>query len=54
MMDEQFDRGYQAGRADLHGGIDRALARVIASFEAINRVAWRAPWDSDRRTPGRI
>ena len=49
MVDEIYDRGYQAGRAELHDGID-ALARKIRNafapaFSAIYHFEWDAPWD---------
>ena len=48
MMDEIFDRNYQAGRADLNAGLDRLFARVGkelgSSFKALHRVQWDAPW----------
>ena len=48
MRDEIFDRQYQAGRNELHGGIDR-LVRSIgsalrATFETMHRVQFDAPW----------
>ena len=52
MMDEIFDRNYQAGRADLNAGIDRAVQRIGAgigstltkSLEVLHRIEWNAPW----------
>ncbi len=48
MRDELYDRDYQSGRAELHDGIDRLLARLAnglrVTFEAIHRVEWSAPW----------
>ena len=48
MMDEIFDRTYQAGRADLNAGIDRAAQRLGTtlgkSLEALHRIEWSAPW----------
>ena len=54
MIDEIFDRTYQAGRADLNAGIDRGLQRIGAgiasrfgkSFEVFHRIQWSAPWAS--------
>jgi hypothetical protein len=53
MMDEIYDRGYQAGRAELHNGIDRLVAKAGNAFRTIgrglaelNRLEWAAPWDS--------
>ncbi len=48
MMDENFDRNYQAGRADLNAGLDRGFARIgsalSTSFRALHRIQWDAPW----------
>ena len=48
MRDEIYDRGYQAGRSDLNEGLDRLFARVAdgvaATFDAIHRTEWSAPW----------
>ena len=48
MIDEIYDRQYQAGRADLHAGIDRAVAAVGRelgkSLKAVHRFEWSAPW----------
>jgi hypothetical protein len=48
MIDEIYDRQYQAGRADLHAGIDRAVATIgrelSKSFEVLHRIEWSAPW----------
>ena len=48
MRDEIFDRDYQVSRAELNDGLDRLFARigdgVKATFDAIHRVEWSAPW----------
>lgn len=48
MRDELYDRDYQAGRAELHAGIDRLLHRIrdgiAITFDAIHRIEWDAPW----------
>ncbi|QIL02886.1 hypothetical protein G7078_08875 [Sphingomonas sinipercae] len=52
MVDEIYDRQYQAGRQDLHAGIDRAVARfgraVAAVFRVQQRIHFAAPWDERR------
>ncbi len=63
MIDEIFDRGYQAGRADFHAGIDRGLARlgrlpreIARGLKLLNRLQWSAPWaakPADGRPPNR-
>ena len=50
MIDEIDDRGYPAGRAELHDGIDR-LARGVRNaltpaLTALYHVEWDAPWKS--------
>ena len=56
MNDESFDRIYQSGRADLNAGIDRLIGRigrtVTATFDAIHRVQFDAPWSKRSRGPG--
>ncbi len=61
MVDEIFDRTYQAGRADLNAGIDRAVHRLgegiggslAKSLEALHRFEWNAPWaGKSSRGPG--
>jgi hypothetical protein len=50
MVDEIFDRAYQAGRADLNRGIEQlfgSIAREIGnSFQVLHDVQWSAPWSS--------
>jgi hypothetical protein len=57
MVDEIFDRTYQAGRADLNAGIDRALQHIGAaiggtlakSLEVLHRIEWSAPWATNSK-----
>jgi len=48
MIDEIFDRQYQAGREHLHSGIDRLAARTASAladtFAAMKRIQFDAPW----------
>ena len=48
MVDEIFDRAYQAGRADMNAGIINGIAqlgRAIGnSFKVLNRIEYSAPW----------
>jgi hypothetical protein len=52
MVDEIFDRQFQAGRADLFNGIERGVARLAKSvttgFAALHRIQFDAPWASKR------
>ena len=56
MRDELFDRDYQAGRAQLHAGIDRAISSIGRSvgdsLKVLHRMEWNAPWHgkTSRRT----
>lgn len=53
MMDEIFDRTYQAGRADLNAGLDRAFSRIGStigkSLKVLHRIEWSAPWNSNSK-----
>lgn len=48
MMDEIFDRQYQAGRAELNAGLDRAFGaigrEIGGGLAALHRFEWSAPW----------
>ena len=58
MMDEIFDRNYQAGRADLHAGLDRAFASIGNglgnSLKVLHHIEWSAPWASKKKTVSRV
>jgi len=53
MMDEIFDRTYQAGRADLNAGLDRGFSRIGStigkSLKVLHRIEWSAPWNSNSK-----
>ena len=57
MVDEFFDRGYQAGRAELNAGLDRLFDKVGTelgkSLSAIHRFEWSSPWASKSKHIGR-
>lgn len=48
MIDQIYDRQYQASRIMLNQGIDLGLARLVRSariaFSALNRIQFSAPW----------
>ena len=48
MMDELFDRTYQAGRSNLNSGIDQLFSRVsgtvLGAFRVGTRIQYHAPW----------
>ena len=56
MVDEIYDRSYQAARAGLNAGLDRAFARigreVSKSFDTFHRIQWSAPWAPKSRDVG--
>ena len=50
MVDEIYDRGYQAGRAELHDGIDALIGKFRNAFSpalsALYHLEWDAPWSA--------
>ena len=52
MVDEIHDRGYQAGRAELHDGIEALVRKVrnaiAPALAAIYHFEWDAPWNVSR------
>jgi hypothetical protein len=58
MIDEIFDRQYQAARAELNRGIHHALsgaAQTIGdSLKALHRIEWSAPWVPQKKPSRRI
>ena len=54
MQDEIFDRTYQAGRAELNAGLDRAFAAIGRgigdSLKVLHRIEWSAPWAEKPKT----
>lgn len=57
MQDEIYDRYYQAGREDLHAGLDRGFQAIGhflgATFNALHDVQFSAPWNkTDRPNAG--
>ncbi len=53
MIDELFDRSYQAGRAELnatlYGGLSRLGVAVADAFAVLNRIEYDAPWTAKTR-----
>ena len=55
MVDEFYDRGYQAARSDLNAALlnqARSLGKALANpFRVLNRIEYSAPWTikSDNR-----
>lgn len=53
MIDQRFDRDYQAGRAAFNDSIDHLFGAVMASFQALSEIQFDAPWQRQARKPGR-
>jgi hypothetical protein len=56
LIDEMYDRGYQAARADLNAGLGRALTGVGAelgrTLKVLHRIEWTAPWAAKDKDVG--
>lgn len=56
MIDEIYDRTYQSGREQLHAGIDRGLDKlrrgIGATFRALHKVQFAAPWSKQSKDAG--
>lgn len=50
MLDEIFDRQYQAGRDALHSNLANAISRlsnaVGNAFHVLNRIEYQSPWSA--------
>jgi hypothetical protein len=48
MIDEIFDRGYQAARGNLNASVGEAFAgighTIGESLRVLHRIEWSAPW----------
>jgi hypothetical protein len=53
MVDEIFDRHYQAGRDELNAAIAsgfRTISRAIGNaFEVLNKIEYQAPWTASSK-----
>ncbi len=54
MVDEIWDRQYQAGRQQLNAGLDRAFAaigrEIGQGLAALHRIEWSSPWAANTRS----
>jgi len=54
MIDEIFDRQYQAGRDALNASIANGFARfgraVGDAFQVLNKIEYDAPWSRNRKS----
>lgn len=57
MVDEIFDRGYQAARQQLNSGVADAfggMAQTLGdSLKVLHRIEWQAPWHSRKKVSRR-
>lgn len=53
MIDEIFDRHYQAGRADLNAGLSQLIGNVGKTFDTLHDIQWKAPWIRSTRSPSK-
>ena len=53
MIDEIFDRNYQAGRAELNAALATGAVRLAAAvrnaFAVLNRIEYSEPWSARTR-----
>jgi len=58
MVDEIYDRHYQAGRAELNAALSRGfsqIGRLIGdSFKVLHRIEWSAPWEQQKSKRARV
>jgi hypothetical protein len=58
MVDEIYDRGFQAGRAELNQGISALAAKlrkaVAPALSAIHHFEWDAPWSVQPGTKAKV
>jgi len=58
MVDEIYDRGYLAGRAELHAGIDALVRKVrnalLPALLAIHHFEWDAPWNTSPKGKAKV
>jgi hypothetical protein len=56
MVDEIYDRHYQAARSELNRAIVKTLARfgsaIGNAFKVLNRIEYQAPWAAKARHLG--
>lgn len=55
MIDETYDRNYQAGRNDLNAAIARSFGRLghamANAFQVLHRIEYESPWSSKSERP---
>ena len=51
MVDEFFERHYQAGRDDLNAAILDLGRRCAKAFRTLNRIQYHSPWAAKHEHP---
>ena len=58
MVDEIFDRGYQAARPQLNAGVAKAVSELVHTIgdglDALHRLDWSAPWVAPKKPARRV
>ena len=58
MVDEIFDRGYQAARTQLNASVAKAFSELTHTIgdglRALHRLDWSAPWASPKKPARRV
>ena len=53
MVDEIFDRGYQAARTQLNASVAKAFSQLTHTIgdglRALHRLDWNAPWANPKK-----
>ena len=58
MVDEIFDRGYQAARTQLNADVAKAFSNlkntIGEGLNALHRLDWNAPWAAPKKPARRV
>jgi len=58
MVDEIFDRGYQAARNELNASVAKAFSELSNTIgdglNALHRLDWSAPWAATKKPARRV
>jgi DNA-binding GntR family transcriptional regulator len=58
MIDQLYDRNYQAARAEMNAHANSALAAIASeigsSLKALHRIEWSAPWTTSPKGAHRV
>ena len=58
MVDEIFDRGYQAARTQLNASVAKAFSELTHTIgdglRALHRLDWNAPWAAHKKPAPRV